>query len=167
MPPRRLIYWDACVFIAWLKDEIRPPGEMDGVVECVDQVESGSVRLVTSVLTRTEVFETNLPQDVKARYSALLGRRNVQTVDNDLRVSDLARQIREFYGAQSKRDGLPGLTPADAIHLATAIHYKADAFYTFDDGKKGGRSLLSLDGNVAGHPLKITKPPVTQYRMKF
>jgi hypothetical protein len=32
-------------------------------------------------------------------------------------VSDLARQIREFYADLSRRDGKPGLTTPDAVHL--------------------------------------------------
>jgi hypothetical protein len=91
----------------------------------------------------------------------------VQLLDNDLRVSALAREIREYYEAQSKIDGLPRLTTPDAIHVATAIHYKADAFWTFDDGGYGGRSLLSLNGNVAGHPLVVCKPVATQLRLGF
>jgi predicted nucleic acid-binding protein len=157
MPPRSTIYWDACIFIAWLKNEVRPPGEMDGIVECVEAVERNEIRLITSVQTRTEVFEANLSDQVKTMYADLLKRRNVQLIDNDLRVSDLARQIREYYAELSHRDGQPGITTPDAVHLATAIHYKADAFYTFDKGDRKARSLLSLDGNVAGHPLKIWK----------
>ena len=26
-----LYYWDTCLFLAWIKDEERPTGEMDGV----------------------------------------------------------------------------------------------------------------------------------------
>jgi predicted nucleic acid-binding protein len=167
MRPSKLVYWDSSVFIAWLKDEQRPAGEMDGVAESVEAVESGSVLLVTSVLTRTEVFEADLPAEVRDLYSALLKRRNVQLADVDLRITTLSRKLREFYRRQSAQDGKAGLTTPDAIHLATAIHLKVDEFYTFDDGKKGGRSLLSLDGNVAGHPLAIMKPPVTQYRLRW
>jgi len=162
MPPISTIYWDSCIFIAWLKNEQRAPGEMDGVYECVSNVQSGRARLITSVLTRTEVFEANLEQHVRDQYSLLLNRRNCQILDNDLRVSNLAREIREYYQNQSKLDGLPDLATPDAIHLATAIHYNANAFWTFDDGGRGGRSLLSLNGNVAGHPLVVCKPVATQ-----
>jgi predicted nucleic acid-binding protein len=165
MPQTKLVYWDSCIFIAWLKDENRPNGEMAGVYECVQHVEARRARLITSVMTRTEVFEAELSVETRERYAQLLKRRNVQMLDQDLRVSNLAREVREYYRQRGLEDGLPGLTAADAVHLATAIHYKADAFYTFDDGKKGGRSLLSLNGNVAGHPLLICKPEFTQYRL--
>ena len=163
----KIFYWDSCIFIAWLKDEKRPNNEMDGVYECVDETKKGRIRLITSVLTRTEVFEANLTPDVKQKYDAFLKRRNVQLLDNDLRIADLARNIREYYEAQSRIDGLPPVRTPDAIHLATAIHYKADAFWTFDAGGYGGRSLLSLNGNVAGNQLTICKPVATQYRLGF
>lgn len=166
-PPTKLIYWDSCIFIAWIKDEKRPNGEMDGVYECVDNVNNGNIRLITSVITRTEVFEADLPEDVRIKYEALLQRRNVQLLDNDLRVANLSREIREYYTRLQKQDGIDTVTTPDAVHLATAIHYRADAFYTFDNGKQGGRSLLSLNGNVAGYPLQICKPTVTQILISF
>jgi predicted nucleic acid-binding protein len=160
-----LVYWDSCIWIAWLKDERRALGEMDGIAECVDQVEAGKMTIVSSVIVRTEVFESELSAEVRERYASILKRRNVQLVDNDLRVSSLAGEIRQFYEDLSAKDGLPSVTTPDAIHLATAIHYGVDAFYTFDDGRHGGRSLLSLNGDVAGHPLVVCKPQATQYRM--
>jgi hypothetical protein len=66
------------------------------------------------------------------------------------------------------------LTP-DAIHLATAIHYNADEFHTFDGSKprtprdkRYTRSgLLLLDGNVAGHGLTVCKPTADQYELRL
>jgi len=162
MPQVRIIYWDSCIFLAWLKDEKRPNHEMDGIYECVREVEIGKTRLITSVITKIEVYEADLSTEVRQKYDALLRRRSVQLLDQDLRISDLGRQIREFYHQQSRIDGLPELTTPDATHLATAIHYKADGFWTFDNGRHGGRSLLSLNGNVAGYPLTICKPRATQ-----
>lgn len=124
--------------------------------------------MITSVITKTEVFECELSSGVYERYTNLLTRRNVITLDNDLRVAELAGKIREYYAQRKRIDGLDGITTPDAIHLATAIHYSADVFYTFDDGKKAGskgRSLLSLNGNVAGHELHIKKPIAKQYRL--
>src|SRR4030042_1515648 len=57
MPQVRIIYWDSCIFLAWLKDEKRPNHEMDGIYECVREVEIGKTRLITSVITKIEVYE--------------------------------------------------------------------------------------------------------------
>jgi len=167
MPPNNIIYWDSCIFIAWLKDEKRPGNEMDGVYECVEETERNRTFIITSVLTKTEVLEADLILEAKDKYQRLLSRRNVQLIDNDLRVSNLAGEIREYYKNIKKHDGLPGLTTPDAVHLATAIHYRAHFFWTFDNGGYGSRSLLSLSGNVAGYPLVICKPAATQLRLSF
>jgi predicted nucleic acid-binding protein len=165
MPPYKRVYWDSCIFIAWLKDERRADHEMDGIYECVEEVEQNRVYLFTSVATVTEVFETDLSVEIKEMYSRLLKRRNVQRMDTDLRVSELAQKIREFYVLQNRTDNRGKLSHADAVHLATAIHYSADELWTFDDGRHRGRGLLELNGNVAGHELVICKPWAKQLRL--
>lgn len=167
MLPTRTIYWDSCIFIAWLKDEKRQNHEMDGVYECINDVESGRTRLITSVITRLEVYESDLLPVVRARYNSFLQRRTVHLLDQDLRISDLGRKIREYYHRQREIDGLPELTTPDATHLATAIHYGVAAFWTFDDGRHGGRGLLSLNGNVADYPLIICRPIAQQLRLEI
>ncbi|MGA8866223.1 MAG: hypothetical protein WB510_04605, partial [Candidatus Sulfotelmatobacter sp.] len=48
----------------------------------------------------------------------------------------------------------------DAIHLATAVLYKADEFQTMDGLDKKGKPkrVLGLNGDVGGYPLFITQP---------
>jgi predicted nucleic acid-binding protein len=165
MPYSKTIYWDASIWIAWLCDEQRPNQEMAGVEECVLQVDRGEILLITSAVMYTEVNHLGLPQDAADKLGGLTTKRNVSILPLDPRVGALSIELRKFYRDLSRRDGKPELTEHDADHLATAIHYRADAFYTFDDGKKGGRGLLSLDGNVAGHRLVVCKPPITQYKL--
>jgi len=40
-----IFYWDTCLFIAWLKDEARKSGEMDGVREVIARHKRREVRL--------------------------------------------------------------------------------------------------------------------------
>jgi hypothetical protein len=56
-----LYYWDTCIFLAWLNDERRKPGEMDGVREVIGRSKRREVRIITSVLTQVEVLESRLP----------------------------------------------------------------------------------------------------------
>ena len=70
-----------------------------------------------------------------------------------------ARDIRvKFLGHPSKRK----LSTPDAIHLATAMIYKADQFWTFDDGKKNPKylGLLELDGHEWLDKLAICRPTI-------
>jgi predicted nucleic acid-binding protein len=160
---RPLIYWDSCIFIAWLNNELRTGNEMQGVFICLEAIQANEIVMMTSAIMKTEVLPGKIPPDVRSTFERFLCRRNVLVVDFDLRIGELSGELREFYATQAKVDGEPSLATADAIHLATAIHYAADAFYTFDDGGEGARksrSLLSLNGNVGGHQLAVCKPPV-------
>ncbi|MBE0672579.1 MAG: type II toxin-antitoxin system VapC family toxin [Anaerolineales bacterium] len=161
---RKVIQWDSNILIAIITGEERPKEDIDGIRECNEKVEKGEVDLIISGMYEVEVLHRSKPEVVEV-LTRILRRPNVSIMSVDMRVLQLAGSLREYYVKLKKTDGLPALDQADAIHLATAIHYHVDAFYTFDDGKKNSRSLLSLDGNIAGYPLKICKPPVTQFRI--
>lgn len=140
--------------------EKRIDHEMDGVHDFIDRVKSGETTLI---VLRNTMFEEVQLRTVEAgqKFSALMMRKAVELPSLDLRVERLASDLRTYYSINGPKE----LHLKDSYHLATAIHYKADAFYTFDEGNKGGISLLSLNGNVAGRPLLICKPPVTQGRL--
>ncbi|GJM43212.1 MAG: hypothetical protein DHS20C21_00540 [Gemmatimonadota bacterium] len=151
-------YWDSCLFLAWLKDEERPEGEMSGVREFLDRAKRSEIRILTSVLTLTEVLEAAVPTDAGSEFQRLFRRRGFGLLQVTRPIAERAAEIRKFY-----RDSGSKLPTPDAIHLASAIHYEAAAFHTFDKGKSGkGVGLLQLDGDVAGHPLRIHKPLAEQ-----
>ena len=108
--------------------------------------------------TSTEVLKGKMTDEQRDRFTKLFQRRNVVQVDVTTRVLDLSEKIRNWN---------PKISSPDAIHLATAILYEADEFHTTDGGGKRKRAgdLLPLDGNVAGHPLKICKPQAMQYSL--
>jgi predicted nucleic acid-binding protein len=149
---RPVIYWDTCVFIAWLKDEKAtwPPAIWQGILDVADLVQIGQAILVTSTLIRTEVFLGRLTIEQKQKFAGILRRTNVQEVAPDMRITDRGSTIREKHNIK---------TP-DAIHLATAIIYDVDEMHTMDgwhaDGKRDG--LLALSGSVAEYNLRITEP---------
>jgi len=134
---------------------------MDGVYDALHAVETGKATMLTAATTFGEIRKTRHPQ-VWDMFEGFMKRRNVRVVDVDPRIHALAAQLRDHYQSENRRDGLGELRVMDSEHLAAAIRYKADAFYTFDNGRKGGRGLLQLDGNVAGHKLAVCKPPVGQ-----
>lgn len=153
-----IFYWDSCLFLAWLKDEERPTGEMDGVREVIDRFKRREVKIITSVLTTTEVLECKMPVGVGKLFHGLMKR--VTRISMDSKIAEMAHDLRNHYSADPKKfDGKVLATP-DAIHLATAILYRANEFHTFDGGKKNGKhlGLLELSGDVGGHRLTICKP---------
>ena len=141
-----LYYWDACLFAAWIADEQRPTGDMDGVREIIQRLKRREAIVITSVLTTTEVLECKMPAGVERQFKDLMKRLGRKSMD--IRVAELAHDLRDHYS----RKGEKALKTPDAIHLATAIHYRADQFHTFDD------KLLALSGNVGGHRLIVCKP---------
>ncbi len=150
-------YWDTCLFLAWLNDETRKTGEMDGVREVIARHKRREVKLVTSVLTRVEVLQARIPVGVGNSFTDLLKR--MTQLGMDTKIAGLAHDLRDHYAANAAAHGGKTLSTPDAIHLATAIHYRIDEFHTFDnDGNAKHLGLLPLSGNVGGHRLIICKP---------
>jgi hypothetical protein len=67
-------YWDTCLFLAWLNDEQRNSGEMDGIREIIGKSKRRECRLVTSVLTQVEVLQSRIPVGVGNSFVDLLKR---------------------------------------------------------------------------------------------
>lgn len=163
-------YWDAAPLIAWIKDEKRDdPAEMDGLAGVIDLVERGKAVLMTSVLWRAEVLTSTLNEDQKRNLTKVFQSRYIRELSIDARVMDLAREIRDYQKNQQQKDVIKKIRTPDAIHLASAIHYDAAEFHTFDGKKADGTNgaLLTLNGNVAGHRLKICIPKADQLLLNF
>lgn len=163
----RIVYWDTCVFLAWLKNETRPNGEMAGLASVASEVTTGNLHLITSVTTMVEILDVRSGKGTASRFYDLFKRSNVDAINIDERIATKAGEIRQYYITQSSTDKKPALGFADVLHLATAIVQKATVFHTFDGGNKKQRGLLDLNGNVAGHPLPIEKPQTEQKEFDF
>lgn len=156
---KRKVYWDACVFLAWLYDEPNDASVIEGMEAIVKQVDANEITLITSVVTRTEILEGRMTAEVKKKFDSLFNRRNVVMINLDHRISDLSHEIRNFYDRQGNT-----LSTNDCHHLATAIIHNADEFQTLDgSGKKKKGKLLPISGNIADkYPLKIVVPSTVQ-----
>ena len=163
-------YWDAAPLIAWITDEKRAdPTEMTGLAEVIEMVERGRAILMTSVLWRAEVLDASISAAQKKRLEDVFDGRNIQELSIDSRVMALTGEIRSFHAASKKKGTLKNIRVPDAIHLASAIHYEATEFHTFDGARAGSNKggLLTLDGNVAGHKLRICVPKGAQLLMDY
>ncbi len=153
---KKVVYWDTPVWLAWLLGERQwPETVLAGIEDVVLNLESGKLKLLTSSITRSEVLQGRLTTEQKNLWTSIMRRSDVSAIAADDRVNDRSAAIREYH--QSR--GVKILTP-DAIHLATAVLYKADEFQTMDGLDKSGKPkrLLALNGDVGGYPLFITHP---------
>ncbi len=163
-----IYYWDTCIFIAWLKGEVRPNNEMEGVRYIAEEVHKDNAFLITSNMTQSEILQCTLDENARKLYTSFFKRRNVREVATDNRVWSLTHNIRDYYQQQKNIDNLPTLATPDAVHLASAIINNVNEFHTFDTKNTSKRrALIPLNGNVAGHKLIICKPPLPIQRGLF
>jgi predicted nucleic acid-binding protein len=159
---KKTIYWDACVFIAWLHEERHHGhGVFEGIEFMAREINANRYIMFTSVLTMTEVLDNRLGTRARTKFTNVFKRTNVSMVNQDPPIAERSHRIRNHYDKLGYR-----LSTPDSIHLATAIIYKADEFYTLDgEGRKRNGDLLPLSGDVAGYPLAILKPDAYQGTM--
>ena len=128
-------------------------------------VEEFKLTLMASTIIFAEVYESDLTEDARTKFDDLFKRRNVIPVEVDVRTARLAGKIREHYAKQTP--AIEMYVP-DAIHLASAIIWKANELHTFDGaGKRKRRAdLLPMSGNVMGHNLLICTPYAAQLALQ-
>lgn len=168
MERQQLIYFDSCIWIGIITGEQRKdPSETAALAGLVRQLDDQDIIVVCSTLVYVEVLEADMTDRQKAVFQALLNKRSVVQIKDPIRpIMAIAAEIRSYYKAL-KNKGDTGLRPPgtpDAIHLATAIYYECDAFFTLDEkNKPGGCGLLKMQNPIAGmYALHICKPYVSQ-----
>jgi predicted nucleic acid-binding protein len=167
---RLRLYWDTAPLVTWITEEKRQdPAELAGIAAVAAMVDRGRAILMTSVLWRSEVLDLNLTVAQKRRIEAAFDGQSIAELAIDSRVMDLAGEIRSYHKKSTKKDAMKNIRVPDPIHLASAIHYEADEFHTFDGARQGKNpgGLLTLNGNVAGRRLKICVPRADQYLLDF
>lgn len=146
------VYWDACTWIAYIKQEvIENNGKKENRFEMCKSIlklaESGKLEIVTSAFTLAEVCKSSevkggvdhLPSFFEKSYILLV------PVDKFIALKAQAIQLAGIYG----------LKPPDAIHVASALAAQSTELHTFDDG------ILSIDQKMTGKdgsPMRICKP---------
>jgi len=151
-----LQYWDSCVFIEFLarEDEQR----VNEIRELIRDAQAGRVRVIVSQLLRAEIvpFAANDQAHSDIIDDFLLSARGV------VRFVDVTRSIAEDARRLVADRTAERLTVPDAIHLATALQYEVDVFFTYDGVKdrlrNRSRGLLGLDETLGSPLLKIRVP---------
>lgn len=143
MNSKPLVYFETSVVLAHLKKE---PHRQEACVAAFRDAETGLTQAITSVWTMVEVVKLPgiglLPKEVDHQIEAFFRSPWLRLVTVDPRIATKARHLVHEYGIKK---------PHDAVHLATALLYRAEAFFTFDSDH-----LLPLDGKIEG--LRIMEP---------
>lgn len=133
---------------------------MDGIAETIEDTYRDEAVIVTSIIMSVEVLDGDFTTTQKRTFEQTLKSRRIQQINLDPPIVALARNIRDHY----KQNKSINIKTPDSIHLASAIIFKVDEFHTFDghSSKPKKDGLLSLNGTVAGRPLKICLPSPRQ-----
>lgn len=145
-------YWDAVVFLAWLKNE---QWRLDEVKAVLKAAEAGQVLLVTSSVSFVEVVKLDRKQAVVEmpasdckKIEDFFRRSYIDVRLFDPLTAELARRYIWDYGLQTR----------DAMHLATASRWHLTQLDTFDE------HLLGLNGKFPGINISHPNLPV-QFEM--
>lgn len=121
------IYWDTMLFIYWLEDHPEYARRVDAIRSRMNERND---QLITGAFTFGEVlagaYRKGAPQ-LAEETRRLLRKTVAEVVPFTLETADRYARIR----------GTPGITPADAIHLASAAQAGTDLFLTNDKSLAG------------------------------
>ena len=131
-PP--LVYVDACIFLEVLQ---KTHGRWRDSFKVLQAAERNDIRLVASRLLDVEVgrFRGDASKTkVDELVHKYLETVNAQWAELDFLIARRAREFSWQYGIKSG---------ADAVHLATAVHLRADFFMSRDGGFPYGQTIES------------------------
>ena len=138
--PRRL--WDSCVILGYLS------GQHDIKANCeqiIEQAEREELEIVVSTIAQAEVayLQGLSGSGSELKIDEFFSRKYVINAAYDIPLARIARRlIRDHHG----------LKPTDAIHVATALHWKIPIIETTDT------DLLDLEEKEGNPPLIIRRP---------
>ena len=133
-------YWDSCNWISLIaEDEVERADICQRILEDAD---AGNTVVITSAFTLAEVIKKKgnpiLPESDENTIVRFFEQPYVLIHDVTRRVAEQARHLSRRYG----------LSPADAIHLATALLGNADFFETWNMNDFGRIPLGELAINI-------------------
>lgn len=121
------VYWDSMLFIYWLEDHPQYGKQVDAIHSRMKQRQD---QLITGAFTFGEVLAGVYRKgraEMADQFRTLLRSAVGEVVPFTMETADHYARIR----------GTLGITPADAIHLATAARAGTDLFLTNDKSLVG------------------------------
>ena len=130
-------YFDACVWISWIKGEVINGIERAKIVtHLLQHAERKAFPIYTSTLTLAEVHKQRssgmLTDDQDDLILAFFEHEYIHFIDVDRAIGEHANKLCRDKNIMSP--GVRGLYPNDAVHLACALRANCDYLLTWDDG---------------------------------
>lgn len=147
MAKPRLIYWDACTWIAYINREMPGPDtpfkepRYEMCRDTLKRAEEGEYEIATSAFTLAEVCKKPLdPASPANRLGSFFDQRYIVVIPVDKRIGIQAQTLQQA--------GLGKLKPPDAIHLASAMIWNVPIVHTFDGPLRDLNKVITTgDGN--------------------
>ena len=143
-PVNNGVYWDTCIFYALLKEERHRQGELSAIKRQAGLFDDGNLFVITSAITLTEIKPSKLEDSARTQFKGMQKRSNFVWVDTNVRVAELANDLREQYTKQNAEGRNLHLSTPDAIHIASAITIGAPELITLDEDNKNKELSLGM-----------------------
>jgi hypothetical protein len=118
------VYWDANCFLSYIQKE-QTYEKCEGILE---EAHAGSILIVTSVFTITEVLGgglgTPIKRETQIEIENFFRSPFITVVNVDRSLAEYARSLIWDYNIPKK----------DSIHIATASMWDVPVIHTFDEG---------------------------------
>jgi predicted nucleic acid-binding protein len=135
-----LVYFDSCVFLAWLKDE---ENRANLVEELFEEARKGEIKIITSTLTIAEVLniqgvKSPIPKERRDDVRRMFQNEWIITKGVNRRLAESSQEMVWEHG----------IKPKDGIHVATALAYKIPVFLSYDDNLVKRQNLITSIGKI-------------------
>jgi len=97
------VYWDTCVFLAWIKDESRTHGEMADLHAVAQEVFQKKLIVISSVIVQTEIEQATLTAGQLERFNKIFDLSNVKLIDMSQANSDKSRAVEKLLQERKRR----------------------------------------------------------------
>lgn len=156
-----VIYWDTSAFLALLKAEAtHGAGVLDALISQAGAFDRGAIILATSTVGIMEVLSSDISDDGRDRFESMLRRSNFQTITVTETVARKAAYLRKHCYTRGKGGGSLTyiLSPADALHVTSAMLVEADLLVTLDSANKSRKQEMAMTGVASHYPVPNLKP---------
>jgi hypothetical protein len=172
--PTSDLFWDSCVFTAFLRDE-QAAYDVNSIAQYLTEAREGKHKIYTSSLVFAEVLPSSLTKPGIGSFQDFVDdfQGAIVIVDATPNVMQIAGGLRDLPYRKSPSPGRRLATPdaimlASGVYLVEAMGVRVNAFHTFDNGRRRGPDgksvpLLSYHEWSEGftpEQLRIAKPVI-------